>query len=114
MAIEYRQQGDYLIPEMEAPEAPQVGKYGMLRLSFLKESQTALYNGLILTGELNAHLEEIDRQANEMMDRLTKQQARREGVDEQLKAENQLEWGSRMESIRNRMEETVLNDLVYS
>ena len=114
MAIEYRQQGDYLIPDLEAPEAPQMGKYGMLRLTFLKESQAALYNGLILTGELNTHLEKIDRQANEMMDRLTKQQARREGVDEQLKAENQLEWVRRMESIRNRAEETVLNDLVYS
>ena len=69
--------------------------------------------GRLMTGTLNAHLEEVDRQAEELLDRLTKQLAEREGVTEVLKAEDQMEWVRRMNSIRSRAEETVLAELIY-
>ena len=97
MELTYRQEGDYLLPNLEVPESPKIGKYGML-----------------LRGTLNRHLEETDRQATEMVEILTSRMAQQEGVDERLKASQQMLWVQRMNNIRERAEEIVLNDLIYA
>jgi hypothetical protein len=84
----------------------------MRRRDFLRKHHDGIYTGLLLSGKLNAHLEEIDRSANEMFDLLVKQYAEREGVTEQLKAENQMEWVRRMNSIRDRAEEVIMTNLI--
>ena len=71
MELTYTMQGDYLIPDLTVPESPKLGKYGMLRRTFLREHRDGIYTGMLLNGSLNSHLEEVDRQANEMMERLT-------------------------------------------
>ncbi|MBO4420123.1 MAG: TnpV protein, partial [Oscillospiraceae bacterium] len=111
--LTYHREGDYLIPNLEAPEAPRIGKYGTMRYQYLRTHHRGIFDGMLLEGSLNAHLEEIDRQANEMMDRLTSQMAQREGVTEALKAANQMEWVRRMNSIRSRAEDIVRANLIY-
>ena len=86
----------------------------MLRFNYLRKHREALYTIMLMEGTLNPHLEEIDRQAQEMEQQLISQLAQQEGVTEQMKAENQMEWVARMNSIRNRADETVLNDLIYA
>lgn len=110
----YRQEGDFLIPNLEAPEAPKIGKYGMLRLQYLRAHKRAILTGMQISGELNDHLEQIDREATEMVERLTSQMAKEEGVTEALKRSDQMAWIGAMNSIRDRAEETVLNDLIYA
>ena len=112
--LTYHQNGDYLIPDLEAPEAPRIGKYGTMRHQFLRNHHRGIFDGMLLEGSLNAHLEEIDRQANETMERLTAQMAQREGVTEALKARDQMAWVRAMNSIKNRAEEIVLHDLIYA
>ena len=109
----YHREGDYLIPDLLPPEAPRIGVWGMRRKRYLQKYHDGIYTGMLLSGKLNAHLEEIDRAANEMFDLLVKQYAAQEGVTEQLKAENQMEWVRRMNSIRERVEEAVLHEVVY-
>ena len=112
--LTYTMQGDYLIPDLIPPEAPKVGKYGMLRRGYLRRWRNGLYTGMMLSGKLNSHLEEIDRQATEMMDRLTKQYAQEAGVTESLKARDQMRWVQLMNNCRSRAEETVMESLIYS
>ena len=107
-------QGDYLLPDLTVPESPTLGKYGMLRRSYLKDHRDGIYTGMLLTGKLNAHLTEIDRQATEMMERLTAQMAKAQGVTESLKASDQMKWVQMMNNIRSAAEEIVLTELVYS
>ena len=114
MELTYRQEGDYLLPEVTVPENPKLGKYGMLRREYLRTHRRPIYTGMQLSGKLNPHLEEIDRQAAEMMERLTRQMARQEGVTESLKAADQMAWVQRMNSIAQRAEEMVLTELIYS
>ena len=114
MALTYRQEGDYLIPNLEAPEAPRIGKFGTMRHSYLREHHRGIFDAMLLKGTLNAHLEGIERQAVEMMERLTAQMAQAEGVTEALKAKDQMAWVRAMNSIKNRAEEIVLNDLIYA
>lgn len=113
MIITYTQVGDYLLPNLIPPESPKVGRWGMLRHSYLRNHREGLYTGMLMKGTLNAHLEEVDRQADEMEQRLVSQLAQQENVTEQLKAEHQLEWVSRMNNIQNRADEIVLHDLIY-
>ena len=112
--LTYTMQGDYLIPDLIPPESPKVGKYGMLRRSYLKQWRNGLYTGMMLSGKLNSHLEEIDRQANSMMNRLTKQYAQEAGATESLKAQDQMRWVQLMNSCRSRAEEEVMESLIYS
>ena len=114
MALTYSMQGDYQIPNLVPPEAPQIGKYGMLRRSYLRNHRNGLYTGMLLSGKLNSHLEEIDRQANEMMEHLTSQMAQSQGVTESLKASNQMLWVQMMNNIRQSAEESVMKELIYS
>ena len=111
--ITYHREGDYLLPDLLPPEAPYIGVWGQRRKRHLQQYHDGIYTGLLLSGKLNAHLEEIDRTANEMFDLLMKQYAASEGVTEQLKAENQMEWVRRMNSIQMRVEETIACELIY-
>ena len=112
--LTYHRHGDCLIPDLEAPEAPRIGKYGTMRHQYLRNHHRGIFDGMLLNGTLNAHLEEIDRQDNEMMERLTLQMAQREGVTEALKAEDQMAWVAAMNNIKNRAEEIVLHELIYA
>ena len=114
MKITYTRVGDYYLPNLAAPESPKVGRLGMLRFNYLRKHRETLYTIMLMENTLNHHLEEIDRQAQEMEQRLISQLAQQEGITEQLKAENQMEWVARMNSIRNRADEIVLNDLIYA
>ena len=114
MNTTYHREGDYLLPDLVPPESPKIGVWGMKRRDYLRKNHDGIYTGMLLSGKLNAHLEEIDRSANEMFDLLMKQYTAREGVSEQLKAENQMEWVRRMNSIRERVGEIVLQDFIYN
>ena len=115
MGVTYRQEGDYLIPNLSLPDEPeyQIGKYGRMRLSYLKEHRPILYTNLLTSGTLHRHLAEIDQACNERMAIIVSDMARQEDVTEALKAADQMEWVRRMNSIRNRAEEIVLTELVY-
>ena len=110
--ITYHREGDYLLPDLLPPDAPKIGVWGMRRRDYLKKYHDGIYTGLLLSGKLNAHLEEIDRSANEMFDLLIQQYAAREGVTEELKAQDQMEWVRRMNSIQMSAEELVYAELI--
>lgn len=114
LGCKYRQNGDYMLPYLEAPESPNIGIWGERRRKYLREQQKALYTAMMLSDTLNAHLEEVDHSATEMYDRLTSQLAEREGITEQLKATNQMEWVQRMNSIHNRAAEVVGKELIFA
>ena len=112
----YRQVGDYFIPNITLPDDGeyQIGKYGRMRRSYLKEYRKILYNNYVLEGTLFKHLAEIDQACNERIENIISAMAKQEGVTEALKATNQMEWVRRMNSIRSRAEEIVLTELVYN
>lgn len=114
MELTYRTEGDYRLPNLDVPEAPKVGKYGMLRRSYLRQHRNGYYTGMQLSGRLNAHLEKIDREATEMVDQLTAQMARAQGVTEELKASDEMKWVGLMNNIRAAAEEVALAELVYA
>ena len=113
LELTYHWEGDYLIPDLELPEAPQIGKYGTMRHNYLRDYHTGVFDGMLLSGTLNAHLEEVDRQANEMMELLTARMTKAEGVTEQLKAADQMAWVGAMNNIKARVEEIVKNELIF-
>ncbi len=113
MKLTYHDENGYLIPDLIAPDSPTIGVWGMRRLAYLRQHRRLIYSGMLMTGNLNAHLEEVDRAAEEMMELLMAQIAEREGVTEQLKAEDQMAWVQAMNSIRSRAEEIVLAELIY-
>lgn len=107
----YHEENGYLIPNLTAPETPQIGAWGRRYLHHLKTEKRVMYTQLLFSEKLAAHLEETERCAEEMIDLLMSQMALQERVTEQLKAENQMEWVKRMNSIRSRAEETVWADI---
>ena len=112
MGGNYQQNGDYLLPDFEVPESPKVGVWGERRRKYLREHQQALYTAMMLSDTLNTHLEKVDRTAAEMFDRLTSQMAAQEGITEQWKAANQMEWVQQMNNVRNRAAEVVWKELI--
>ena len=112
----YRQVGDYFIPNITLPDDGeyQIGKYGRMRRSYLKEYRKILYNNYVLEGTLFKHLAEIDQACNERIENIVSAMAEQEGVTEALKAADQIEWVRRMNSIRNRAEKIILTELVYA
>ena len=116
MELSYRENGDYLIPDIEMDEQPagMIGKYGRMRKVFLKAHRSGTYNALLLQNRLTEHLLEIDRTAREQVEQTIAQMAQTEKVNEKLKAENQMLWVQRMNNIRQRAEEMVLNDLIHA
>ncbi len=113
MGGKYQQNGDYLLPNLEVPEHPKVGVWGEHRRKYLREHQKARFTAMMLSNTLNAHLEGVDHTATEMYDRLAAQMAEQEGITEQLKTTNQIEWVQRMNNIRNRAAEIVRKELIY-
>ena len=102
-------------PDLALPEEePHYGKYGRMRLHYLKEHRKVLYNTLVLEGKLVAHLNEIDDTAHRRMERLIRQMQERQGINEGLKARDQMAWVGACNNIRNAAEEMVLSELIYS
>ena len=114
--ISYTLQGDYYLPDLAFPEQEDtpIGLWGQRRLRYIKQHRKIFYINLLTSGKLNGYLADIDKQAEDMFFRLVKQIAEREGVNEQLKADNQMEWGARMNNIRSRTAEMVNNDIIYN
>ena len=112
----YGLQGDYYLPCLKLPveEPVHIGVWGQRHLNYLRENKRVLLSGSQLSGKLNSYLADIDKQAEEMCSRLVKQMAEREGITEQLKAENQMEWIRQMNNIRIRANEIVLRELIYN
>ena len=112
--IDYILVGDYYIPDLKLPEENRpIGRYGRLHREYLKQEHPARYSFLILTGKLWTYLADLNEQAEERLDLIIGQMKAAEGVTEELKARNQLEWVGRMNNIRNRAEEIIKNELIY-
>ena len=114
--ISYTLQGDYYLPDLELPEQEDkpIGLWGQRHLRYIRQHHKVRYTNLLTSGELNDHLADIDKQAEDMFFRLVKQMAEREGVTEQLKADNQMDWVARINNIRSRAIEIVNHDLIYN
>jgi hypothetical protein len=110
----YRQVGDYLLPDIEVPESPQIGIWGQRRLQYLRTNKRMLYITMLMGGTLNDHLERVDKSADEMYAQLTLQMKVQEDVTEELKANSQTEWVQRMNNIRNRAAKIVFEELIYA
>ena len=112
----YELQGDYYIPclVLDKEENQPIGMWGRKYLRYIKEHRPVLYTVLLLGGKLSGHLAEIDVRATEMYDLLMKQLSEKEGITEQLKAQDQMAWVGAMNNIRNRAEEIVLSELIYT
>ena len=112
----YTRVGDYFLPDLKLPEekTKHIGVWGQRHKRYLQEHKRATYTTLLTSGKLNGYLADLDKQAEEMFSRLVEQTAEREGVTEQLKSDNQLEWGRRINNIRNRAIEIINNDLIYN
>ncbi len=111
----YTRQGDYFLPNLALPEEEQkpIGVWGQRHRRYLKEQHKVLYYNLLTSGKLSSYLVDIDKQAETMFSRLVKQLAEKEGITEQLKAENQVLWVGKMNNIRNRAVEIVNAELIF-
>ena len=116
MKLTYYRNGDYLLPDLAVNETDQhlLGKYGMLRLHFLQAHRPVLYNELLLSGRLMPHLHEIDMTCIQSLELLMPQMMALEGVNEELKARNQMEWVARMNNIKARFEELLFAEFIYN
>lgn len=111
----YELQGDYYIPCLKLPDEDEqpIGLWGQRHLRYIKQYRKVLYVNLLTSGKLNGYLADLDKQAEDMFSRLVKQTSECEGVTEQLKAKNQMEWVARMNNIRSRATEIVNADLIF-
>ena len=114
--IEQRLLGDYYIPNITIPKARRtgnIGKYGRLKLNYMKKYKIPEYTEMLLNNELKSYLLDIQDECKEKIDILIKQMAEKENVNEELKANNQIEWVQNMNNIKSRVEEIVLNEVIY-
>ncbi len=114
--IQYRQVGDYIIPNLTLPPEEAtitLGKWGMLHKDYLLKNKKVLFTTLLTQGKLYQHCAEVEKLAREMFDTLVEQMKEAEGVTERLKEENQMEWICRMQNIETRAREIVNNELIY-
>ena len=109
----YRQEGNYLLPNLTVPERVSIGIWGQRRRQYLRGHRKALYNALLLSGKLDSHLADINQQAEDMFSQLVRQMAEQEGITEQLKADYQMEWVGCVNNIRDRAIELINNELIY-
>lgn len=117
MELTYTKIGDYYYPDLYLPQTDDdrpLGKYGILRKTYLKQHQPMMYDRLLLVGKLDAHLQEIDALATDQVDRIIADLAAKEGVNEQLKATDQLRWVGLMNSFKAAAEEQILREIVYT
>ena len=112
--MSYTLHGDYYLPDLVLrEEEPTYGKYGMLRKQFLKEHRSARYQYMLLTGKLNEHLNQIDQEVREQVETLMEQMTEKQGVTEELKAQDQMKWVRLMNNIKASAEENILKNMVY-
>ena len=115
MNIHYIRSGDYFIPDLELPEETRpIGKWGRMHREYLREHKPIQYNCLLLSGELWTYLADLNEQAQEQLERIIQQMKTAEGVTEALKAADPTAWVQRMNSIRNRAEEIIREELIYN
>ena len=116
MELTYTQVGDFQLPNLVLDSQPSgsIGKYGRMRKRYLEEKKDGTLTALVLSGKLTQHLMEINDLCREQIEILSRQLAQAEGVNERLKASDQMLWVQRMNSIKNRAEEIVVRDLIYS
>ena len=115
MGGRYERQGDYLIPCLTVPteEEQPIGTWGQRHMDYLMQYRKVIYTNLLTSGRLNAYLADIDRQAQERFERLIEGMKQTQGITEQLKAENALEWTGRMNNIRACAREIVNEEIIY-
>ncbi len=112
--MSYTLHGDYYLPDLVLrEEEPTYGKYGMLRKQFLKEHRSARYQYMLLTGKMNEHLNQIDQEVREQVETLMEQMTEKQGVTEELKAQDQMKWVRLMNNIKASAEEIILKNMVY-
>ena len=115
MEIQYIRVGDYFIPDLELPqESRPIGRWGRMRREYLREHKPIQYNCLLLSGELWTYLADLNEQAQDRLERIIQQMKTAEGVTEALKAADPTAWVQRMNSIRNRAEEIIREELIYN
>ena len=110
----YREENCNLVPDMELPEQKPIGKYGRMHLDYLKQHRRGRYSALLGEGQLNAYLADVDEQAHEMLTSLTVELAKTQGIDEHLKASDQMRWVQMMNNVRSSAEETVMRELILA
>ncbi len=110
----YREENGNLVPDVELPEQKPIGKYGRMHLDYLKQHRRGRYSALLGEGRLNTYLSEIDEQAHEMLSSLTTELAKTQGVDEHLKATDQMRWVQMMNNVRSSAEETIMRELILA
>ena len=110
----YHEENGNLVPDVTLPEQKQIGKYGRMHLDYLKQHRRGRYSALLGEGRLNAYLADVDEQAHEMLISLTVELAKAQGIDEHLKATDQMRWVQMMNNIRAQAEEFVINELLYA
>lgn len=115
MNISYTKQGDYLLPNLKLEDKEQfnIGKYGLLRLEYIKKYKLGLYFDLLVNDNLNKYLHNIDTTVMEKVQKLIKELAQKENINEQLKENNQMLWVSKMNNIKNIAEEIILKEYIY-
>ena len=113
--IEYTLVGDYYLPNLTIPpeEDTVIGRYGRLHLKFIKDNKRYFYNSLLMTGKLNQYLVEVDKTAREHVEQLMKQMKKQQGVTEQLKMTDQMNWVGLMNNIKSCAEEVVFREVIY-
>ncbi len=114
--ITYTKQGDYLIPDLTLPTEPEtpLGRYALMRRSYLEQHKRVTYLNLLTSGKLNEHLHEVEQSALQRLELLTKQLAAQQGVTEELKEKAPMQWVGLMNNIRNQAEEVILSELIYN
>ena len=110
----YREENGNLIPDLELPEQKPIGKYGQMHLDYLKKHRRGRYSALLGEGRLNTYLSEIDEHANEMLTSLTVELVKVQGIDEHLKATDQMRWVQMMNNVRSSAEETIMRELILA
>ena len=111
--IDYELVGDYYLPCLKAPKSPKVGRFGIMYHNYLRNHKRVAYSGLLLSGKLKEHIEDIDRQAKEMFFQIVEQMTQAEGITEELKCRDQMAWVGTMNNIRDRVNEIVLNEVIF-
>ena len=110
----YREENGSLVPDVELPEQKPIGKYGRMHLEYLKQHRRGRYFALLGEGRLNAYLADVDEQAQEMLTSLTVELAKTQGINEHLKANDQMRWVQMMNNVRISAEETVMRELILA
>ena len=114
MELTYSKCGDYYLPDLCVPETKyEIGKYGMMRRTYLKEHHKGIYSAMLMNGTLLKHLEDVDNQAEELRDTLLPKYKKQYGATEELKSKDQMKWVQRMNTLSHQIEEIICSDIIY-